>query len=653
MATIRRVYIYLVCAITLQAFGWATINLVWSVDPFGPRAPVAMIALEIAMIVVALPLYLAHWLWAQRLAVSEEERGDVWRRIYLYGMLGIFLFAFTVQVVNLISALAHVGLGTVLRGVYGQTVNPAEMIADSIAGIILFGLLGLYQRGTLYRDEQSVSVTGSSATVRRLYVLTFSAVGLVMSVISSIQTLRWVLLQIASRLVVRDVTIEDEVSRLLVGVALWLVFWLMAQNLFNGSSEPERESALRKFYLYLTVSLASAGAVLGAAFLLDEIIREGLGLAPSGDIRNPVSVMIVTTVLWAYHYVVLRGDASRVREMPRQAGIRRLYLYLIAGIGLAAFLGGLIGEGNLVIRALAGESFGSGLKELLAWATSALVAGLPVWLLPWRRLQNGAVTPGPAGTEERRSVVRKLYLYAYLLLATLTVLASTVYILSQFVTIALGGRASASLVTDLSQAMGFAVIGIAVWFYHGYVLRGDGRMARQEQDERLGSMSIAVVDAADGRWGSAAVNALKREWPALKVQPVGLSPAASGVMGIPWDQSALAAPLRSANVIVGSWTMAAANGQVSPEIAQVIAASPARKLNVPTWGEGWEWVGIERLDDEALVREAVRAVKQILEGEEVKPARSAILTAVFVVVAACVVLSVISMLPRLLGGILR
>ena len=96
----------------------------------------------------------------------------------------------------------------------------------------------------------------------------------------------------------------------------------------------------------------------------------------------------------------------------------------------------------------------------------------------------------------------------------------------------------------------------------------------------------------------------------------------------------------------------AANSAIAPETTRAIAASPARKLLVPLATVGWEWCGLERLNDDALVRQAVRAVKQIVEGEEVKPARSPIITIVIIIIGACVLLQVISTFFSLLGGLL-
>src|SRR5512140_72338 len=112
MELVRRIYILLVCMVTLLALTAETTALLWDINPLGPRAPVTTIAFEIATLVVALPLFLVHWLWAQRLARAEQERGDILRRVYLYTALGAFVLAFTLQMINLLTTLANLALNS-------------------------------------------------------------------------------------------------------------------------------------------------------------------------------------------------------------------------------------------------------------------------------------------------------------------------------------------------------------------------------------------------------------------------------------------------------------------------------------------------------------------------------------------------------------
>ena len=232
-------------------------------------------------------------------------------------------------------------------------------------------------------------------------------------------------------------TLQLEVASILalliVGLPLWLLFWSWAQRIFESEADTERDSALRKFYLYAVIFIVAFAAVSNATLILQGILSRLLALSPEGDIRDPLSIIIVMSVLWAYHTSVLRHDGLMVAQAQATSPlwVRRLYFYLVATIGLAAFLIGLAGCLSVLIRSLEQQALVIGLKDELTWFTSALIVGLPVWLLPWRQVQLVAIAEGVEGKEERRSIVRKLYLYFYIFVATMTVLIGAVYIVQQ------------------------------------------------------------------------------------------------------------------------------------------------------------------------------------------------------------------------------
>jgi hypothetical protein len=616
---------FLVAAVSLQAVTWAVIALFRNLLTPGYQAPVTATAFQIAVVVVGLPIFLAHWLWAQRLAGRDpEERETALRRLYLYGTLAAFLGPFVANAFDLMTALLWLILGQPERPFAYYEFSPTQAIVRDLVALVVLGLLWFYHQRLLAADRQAVPETDNAATIRRLYIFGFSATGLIMTGITSISLLRWVMLQFGPGEAIGgrdDLEFSVEMARLGAGLPLWLIFWQWAQRLFNGPNEAERGSALRKFYLYATIFIAALFAVTNAAFILAGIFRRALDLPPMGDLRDSLPIVIGAAVLWAYHTAIIWRDARVAGEAPRQAGIRRLYLYLIAAIGLATLLIGLSGDLSVLIRSLVGAPFGSSLREQLAWFTAAMVAGLPVWILPWRQAELGAEASGPAGAEERRSIVRKIYLYFYLFVATMTVLSGVVYIVYRLLSLILGESNEGNLLSDLGQAIAFSLIAAGVWLYHGFVLRGDGQLAKHEQAKRLASLRVVVVDGGEGGFGQAVLKELQRELPGLTFESVGLTPSAATATGGSTAPNTVAAQLAGAGLIIEPWNSTLTTGPAGAEVARAISTSPAPKLLVPVRSEGWEWVGVERWSTEALVRQTLHAVKQIAAGEEVKPAR--------------------------------
>ncbi len=624
MSTVRRWYIYLVSAISLQAVAWATIVLLRNLLISRLNPPPTAIALPIAVILTSLPIFLAHWLWGQRLAgKAVEERGATLRRFYLYGTMAAFLGPFTANGFDLLGTLLRAA-STLDRRPYGLTSGDA--VVYHLVALLVLGVLWFYHQRIVAGDAKTVPETGGAATVRRLYVLGFSAVGLIVTTQAVVGLFYWITLQFGGD-VVRgaplDVGLTTEITRLIVGVPLWLVFWGWARRLFDGPSEEERESALRKLYLYGAVFIGALSTVTSGTGILTGVFRHALGLPSEGDIRIPLSLIIGTGTVWAYHTFVLRDDAAKAREAPRQAGVRRLYLYLVATIGLSALLVGLSGDISVVIRSL-DKGFGTELREQLAWFTAAIIAGLPVWILPWRQVQNRAVESGPAGTDARRSTVRKIYVYFFLFVATMTVLSSAVFVVFKVLSWFLG--LDAPTLSELGHSIAFSMIAVGVWLYHGFILRSDHKLSSREQVRQLEGLRVAVVDVGDGHFGRAVVEALKQEMPDLDLEPIVLTQSSTVDLGEDTERSdeEIATQLAQAGLIVGPWMIAVpggAEGAVTPAIAQAVLDSPARKLLAPTRPEGWDWAGVDHWDTEALVRQTVSAVKQITAGEEVKPAR--------------------------------
>lgn len=653
MATVRRWYILLVCLISLQAVAWAAITLLGNLFT-GADAPVAATAFQVAVIVIGAPIFLVHWSWAQRLAAHDvEERESTLRRLYLYGVLASFLGPLAANAFSLLTTLFAMPFGEE-RPSYGYGYAPGDIIVHNLMAVVVLAVLWFYHYRLVRADAQAAPDTGNAAAVRRLYLFGFSAGGVTATSIALINLLRWALvlwplypLGGPATIVGDDLRgFTTEIARLLVGVPLWLTFWRQAQRLFVSAHEEERESALRKFYLYVIVFVAVLAAVTNAAMILAGFFRTLLKLPPLGDIRGPLPIVIGMAVLWAYHAYVLRHDAQQAAEAEKQAGIRRLYLYLVAAIGLGATLAGVGGDISVLIRLLGGTFLGEALKEQLAWFTAALIAGVPVWFLPWSRAQIAALAPTPAGASERRSIIRKIHLYFYLFVATMAVLASAVYIAYRLLSLLFGAPGEGQLLSDLGQAIAFALIGVGVWLYHGATVRGDGQTNQREQAKRLSELRVTVVDAGDGQLGRALLDNLRREWPELALTPIGLTPAAATALGgeasLLSEPAALSARLAGAQLIVGPWSMVLAAGN---ETSAAIARSSARKLLVPTPVEGWEWAGVDRWSSEALVRQTVHAVKQIVTGEEVKAVRPLSAGAIIGIIVGVFILLILLAIP--------
>jgi hypothetical protein len=631
MSNVRRGYIYLACIASLEAVAWAAISLLRNLLAPGKYTSLEDTALQVAVIVVGLPIFVVHWLWAQRLARRDpEERGAILRRLYLYGAMATFLGPFLTNAFELLDGLMRLAYGLQPESHrYLGLSQPALLVHDLVAMAVL-ALLWAYQWRVTAADTREIPEEGGAATVRRLYIYGFSAAGLTMTGLALVYLSRWLMLQLGGgTIITRQADLIREVARLAVGLSLWLIFWRWAQRLFAAPDEEERASVLRKVYLYLAVFLSVLATVTTLTILLADGLSRVLGVAgsrsSSGDIREALSILLGAGLVWAYHAYVLRRDvaldgepaipaesargsvtpAESARGPAAAAWVRQLHHYLVAAIGLGTLLSGLAGDIALLIRTLAGVSVVRGVPEEAAWFTALIVAGLPLWILPWRQVQLAATAPGPAGDKETRSVIRKIYLYFYLFLATMTVLGSGVYLVFRLIELALGVGQPGNLLADLGQALAYSLIAVGIWLYHGSSLRADGRRVKGMQAERLSYLRVAVLDVGDESLGRALLDKLRRELPGLNLQTLDANDADAP------------ASLAQADLIVGPWTVA----MVGDEVAQAIAASPAPKVLLLTQQEGWHWAGAGKVKAQNSLRQAVRAVKQFAADEEIKAKR--------------------------------
>ena len=163
---------------------------------------------------------------------------------------------------------------------------------------------------------------------------------------------------------------------------------------------------------------------------------------------------------------------------------RRLYLYLLAGIGL----GVLVSGGSLLLTTLfhavglgGGQVFAGeqAVRERLTLATAMSAVALPVWLIHWFLAERG-VRPGrPDADIERSSALRGLY-FALVLGGLLIAMFASASGLIEYVVQAIAGNAPEF--RDPAGDLGLLIVAAAAWGYH---------LAVRIREWRIGSISGA------------------------------------------------------------------------------------------------------------------------------------------------------------------
>jgi len=222
----------------------------------------------------------------------------------------------------------------------------------------------------------------------------------------------------------------------------------------------------------------------------------GVGGSLAQAAAGPASLLCLYGVSWLYHRRAIRFQAQAQPEMPRQAGVRRLYVYLVSLVALATLAtgaGGLLWTvADLLTNARHTVNPETWWREQISLHSSLLVVGLPVWLLHWgpalaRSRRSEVRSPTSAGPppqtsdfglrtsdlEETSSLSRRIYLYVTLLAGVLALLGAGVTAVYQVYLLVLGAAATPSVITNLARALAVAAVAAVVVTYHLRTLRQD------------------------------------------------------------------------------------------------------------------------------------------------------------------------------------
>ncbi len=256
----------------------------------------------------------------------------------------------------------------------------------------------------------------------------------------------------------------------------------------------DARSVLRPLYLFAALAVSVAVTLYASWQLIFYVLGRALGVPRPGGVgeqlalalAGPASLLVVYGMSWLYHRRALILQALAQPELPRQAGIRRLYVYLVSLLALHVFATGAGGVlwtlADLLTNAPHTINPATWWREQASLHISLIAIGLPVWLRHWGPVARPAIPlaaseTGPAGavSSETASLARRLYLYVTLLVGVLALLGSVIAAVQQTFSLALGVSATPAVVTNLARALSVAIVaGLAV-YYHARVLRRDLR----------------------------------------------------------------------------------------------------------------------------------------------------------------------------------
>lgn len=601
MRTIRRLYFYAVAFISLEVVLWGLINLVRATfvtdTVFDPAEQLAQ---ALSLLLVGIPVFMLHWVTAQRSARQEEdEHTSAVRAVFLYGTLLAILLPIVQNIWALLNRLMLqiFGLSTTLA-----LLGENQSLADNLIAILMNGIIAAYFITVTQNDWKSVKTPDMLADVRRLYRYLWAVYALGLLITGVYQVLRFIFYVPEGKIGTSGHMLANGLALLLISLPLWIWTWNIVQT--SLKEKAESTSSLRLGTLYL-LSLGGAGIVLiSAGFILNLVLNLMLGEAFSfgelvNRLGNPISLGIPFAGVWAYYGSQFRQTLESLDEMQR-AGARRLYFYVLALIGLlATFIGLSMLLSFILDLGLARQIWSESPRSNLAAALATLLTGLPLWFLTWRPMQHEALSPGEMGDHARRSVVRKAYLYLVLFVAVVGGMVSAgaaVYLALN----ALLGESRLDLLGDFSDATQWFVLFMGLLAYHLYTLQHDGKQSARGLSLKHSQFPVLIFDPGDGTFGADMQAALYKQSARLPVQVQLLGE------GVP-QEAVFKAVIVPANLALNP-----------PEALRLwLRDFNGSRLIVPIETPGWMWVCTPGRSRQVIEQTAV-AVRQLAEGSEAR-----------------------------------
>lgn len=315
------------------------------------------------------------------------------------------------------------------------------MVAGILGIIVFFSIAGGVVFTVIQRGDEPVD---RGAAVRRIYfylVLLISYIAALLGLDGVLRTLADVWLGNKGGLytINADSYIREQLARtagiLVVATLVFLLHWGFVQR--RRSQPGESNAALRKLFLYIALGFTVGFAMVNSYALLTGIADLAFGLPAAqstilpGDWLHLAASIVAALGLIGFLRSILRQDGDYAMETNRSARLWRKLYFLVASLaGLTLILWGSTSLAGVLLQSLL-DRFSSGLLitegRIEPWgeAITQILLGALLLRWHWREWQQIAQT----AVAEMASPVRRLYLYAAVIISAIFALVGTAMVL--------------------------------------------------------------------------------------------------------------------------------------------------------------------------------------------------------------------------------
>jgi hypothetical protein len=605
MSTVRRLYFYGLSLISVVVVVWGAVGLLRTIFHSGLIGGSSLLATGLSLVLVGGPIFYFHWRAVQKDALTDPvERASRVRAVFFYAALAAFLGP-------IVFALLAV-LNRWLVEVFGQLATSAwfgtgQTVLDNLLAILVNLIALVFFWWVLQSDWRANPIDNSLPEVRRLYRYLWMLTGLIILIGGVYNLLRYILYTPGQNALQSVPILAGGITFLLVGAPLWGYHWWVVQD--SLSFPAERRSLLRLLVLYI-ISLAGViGVLTTLGSVVQSLLRWLFGEQRTiADFIQGNSAEIAATVplavMWAYYGRILTREMAALQDQPRRAALRRLYFYILSLLGLSVTFAGLFNLVDFLVQMVfvQGSLVGS-FRSMLSGALSALLVGMPLWLITWRSMQAEASRRDDLGDHSRRSVLRKSYLYLVLFILVVGGMTFSGQFLFALLDALLSQQIPADLGQTLTKIILWLLIDVLFLVYHWRCLRSDSQLAQQTLGNLHSAFPTLLILPQADPFADLFLQDLRRLAPRL---PVALHAVEQGAP----DETMLGA--KAILLPIGI-------ALDPPQSLQLwLSEYHGRRLLIPFERESYLLLGQGEKTIQDLAREAARAVRQMAEGEALR-----------------------------------
>lgn len=451
------------------------------------------LAQALAFVVIGTPLLVVALWWTSRLQRTKSDQ----QRSSLYA---VYLTVTALTALLVAASAVSPTLTFLLGGVLGNNVAAD---GGSLATVVVWGAIWLVN---WLIAERTLTVTQNTPHLLSgsLIAVLYLVGGFITTVGDSASTL-WT----GAVVYGTPTAIAGGVGTLLAGVLIWVRYWISrAQKLERGP-----------LWMIFTLPLGVGGGLVLFLGSISALVWSVLvwfigntGTTSASDhfaaAGSQVGAALAGGLVWWYFRTTLGATFSL------SSNARRLYLYLMAGLGLGALTFGVATVVVAAIEALS-PSVGVGMSPLntLLMGLVAMGVGGPIWGVFWRRatsLYTGEVREGdqsqaanPIHTSDSTQAgdrttppeaTRRIYLLLWLWLGAIAAVVSLVSLAVTFFQDLVLGTLGITTIFAARVALGTLVAAGAVVAYHAAVYRSEYRPEQLEDVDAATPLGVANSD---------------------------------------------------------------------------------------------------------------------------------------------------------------